>query len=59
MPKYEVVLKQSEIYIVTVVADDEEEAKELAWDKLSSDDNNKYDYHHDSVGETMMVEEIN
>lgn len=53
--EYEVTLKEIEIYVVTVEAANEEEARNAAWEKLT-EDGNKYKYHHDSDGESEAIE---
>jgi len=52
--KYEVTIKEIEIYIIEVDATDEDNAYDKAWDKLGSDD--KDDYHSNSDAETEVKE---
>ena len=55
MPKYEVTLKEIEVYhFDKIEAVDRSEAEEKAWALLSGDD--KYKYHQDSDGESEILE---
>jgi len=56
MPKYEVVIKEIEAYVVTVTADSEYEASLQAWELLAESDASKYKYHYDSEGESEAFE---
>jgi len=57
MPKYEVKVKETEIYILTVEADNEYHARDIAWDKLMEADD-KDVYFDESDGETEVIGEI-
>lgn len=49
MPKYEVQLKDIEIYRVEVDADSEDDAIDKAWEAIESEEG-KMNYHEDSDG---------
>ncbi len=55
MAVYEVTLKEIEIYLVKVEADDELSAKNAAWLELENAEN-KHNYHHDSDSESDACE---
>ena len=55
MPKYEVTLKEIEIYVITIEACDHDEAIRKAWDMLDSEES-KQNYHHDSDCEDEFYE---
>lgn len=57
MPKYEVTIREIEIYVVPVEAENEDQASEIAWEMITENEDSKYKYHNDSDGETE-VEEI-
>jgi hypothetical protein len=52
--KYEVTIKQIEIYRLEIVADSQYEAEKLAWEKFAADKNQ---YHNDSDSEIECIEE--
>jgi len=54
MPKYEVTLKEIEIYVVNVEAESEKEAKNKAWEIL--EENGRDKYHNDSDGEAEITD---
>ena len=54
--KYEVTLKEIEIYVVNVEADSEEEAKQEAWATL--EENGRSSFHTDSDGEAEITDEF-
>ena len=55
MAKYEVTLKKTEIFVVTLEADTEEEATEQAWEKVDGD-KTRYKYHNDSESSDSVYE---
>lgn len=55
MSKWEVKITESEIYVVTVDADTEDEAHELALDAIESDEG-KASHHNDSDGNIEAYE---
>lgn len=56
MPKYEVVLKEIEVYVVRVEADSEESAIDKAWDEITDCEEHKFKYHNDSEAESKAYE---
>lgn len=57
MPKYEVTIKQTEIYVFEEIeADSEQDAEAKAWERFTDDENAKQKYHHDSDGDTEVFE---
>lgn len=54
--KYEVTIREIEIYTVPVEADSIAEAKDKAWDLLTDNNENKAKYHNDSDGESEAIE---
>ena len=55
MAVYEVTLKEIEVYLVKVEADDELSAINAAWLELGNAEN-KHNYHHDSDSESGAYE---
>lgn len=55
MPKYEVEIREIEVYRIVVEADCEADAEDKAWEMLT-DGTNKDQYHNDSDGEARAVE---
>jgi len=51
--KYEVTLKQIEVYCMDVEAETEKEAIEKAWELYEADKN---EYHHDSESESIAYD---
>lgn len=56
MPKYEVILKEIEIYNIEIEAETEVEACNQAWELLTESESNKAKYHNDSDGESSASE---
>jgi len=54
MPKYEVTLKEIEIYVVNVEAEDEDEAVTKAWVTLHEQGKNSF--YSDSDSEAIVVD---
>lgn len=54
MPEFEVTYTQSEIYVVTVVADDEEHAQNIVGEMADND--SLGDYHSDSDSDFVVYE---
>lgn len=54
--KYEVTLKEIEIYRFEIKADTEDDAVEAAWNILLEDPNGKCNHHHDSDGDHEVLE---
>jgi hypothetical protein len=55
MPKYEVKLKDIEIYVIKVRADDKDNAIDKAWEMICTEDG-KSEHHYDSDGEGDATE---
>ena len=55
MPKYEVILKEIEIYVVEIEAETEEEALDKAWDTVMTKEG-KLNYYHESDGDSEVHE---
>jgi hypothetical protein len=55
MAKYEVTLKKTEIFVVTVEADTVEEATEQAWEKVNVD-KTRYKHHNYSESSDSVYE---
>lgn len=56
MKKYQVILKEIEIYCIEVEADSSNDACDKAWDILTESERNKAQYHDDSDGESEAFE---
>lgn len=55
--KYEVTIREIEIYSLEVEAETDEEAQDKAWELLTEgDEKNKGQYHHDSDGSSEAYE---
>jgi len=53
--KYEIILKEIEVYVLDIEADSEDEALQMAYSKIDSEDG-RANYHHDSDGEYEIFE---
>lgn len=57
MPKYEVEIKETEVYYFEEIeADSAEEAENKAWELLTATDSAKEEYHHNSDGASSATE---
>jgi hypothetical protein len=55
MPKYEVKLKDIEIYVIKVRADNKDSAIDKAWEMICTE-KGKAEHHYDSDGESDATE---